>query len=213
MALPLPQLQPLPVPGLLGRLMDGQPWLVSAVLIVAGSALYIALRNQNRQRQGALLGGGLVLAALALQLIAYLVVTERERLAEATMELVRATARGDSASVSQLLAPDASLISELDVRYGPFALGRAGMQRDQILAAVDLLSGRHAVHEYAVLDLQAQQRGPTAGRTQVRVRVTTELERIPSISWWRIDWRKDAGREWRAVIIEPLDLGSPFSRR
>ena len=47
------EFQSLPRPGPFAALFDGQPWLVSAVLVLAGLAAWYILRNQNQPRRAA----------------------------------------------------------------------------------------------------------------------------------------------------------------
>jgi hypothetical protein len=182
--------------------MDGRPWAVSIVLLAIGVGSFVALRNQRKERAGFLALLGAIAAAVGLQIAAELVVTERERMSEATMELVRATAGADTARLEGLLAEDVRVIATAELPGWTVPLG--GLDKGATLAAVsDLLGSRHTPDEYAVLELQAQQTGRTLGRTQVRVRVS--VERIPGLSWWRIDWRKDPRGEWRAIMIELIE--------
>lgn len=197
--------QPLPEPGFFGTIFDGQPWLVSAVILLAGIAAWVVLRNQNQPRRA----GAAVLAALAiaavLNIAARLIVTDRERLSQATLELVRATAKADTAQLGDMLAPDVVTIVSQSLPGVP--IPSDGMGKDALLELVSAMLGRqYTLKEYGVLDTQVQITGPAAARTQVRVRATPEFSGMPVLSWWRIDWRK-SGEEWKAVLIEPLEIG------
>jgi hypothetical protein len=202
----LAAVQSLPDPPFLAGLMDGQPWLISAILLLLGGSIWFMLRNQGKPRPGALALLILALLAIGLQVAAMLVTTDRERLTAATEELVRSTATAQTGAVERLLASDVRLIAERD-RLGPFAISSSGWDKDEILAQVNrTLGGAYRLKEYAILQTQAEQRGPTSGRTQVRVRVVPEAYPAPTLSWWRIEWRKESG-DWKAVLIQPLEVG------
>ncbi len=200
------EFQSLPRPGPFAALFDGQPWLVSAVLVLAGLAAWYILRNQNQPRRAAAAAFVSVALAVGLNIAARMIVTERERVSEATLELVRATASGDPARLSPLLAADAVAIANQSFPGVP--IPRDGMGKDALLELVSrTLGGTYAVKEYGVLETQAQVTGASAARTHVRVRVTPRYTEAPVLSWWRIDWRK-SGDQWQAVLIEPLDFGT-----
>jgi hypothetical protein len=202
----LAAVEPLPKPPFFAGLMDGQPWLISAILLLLGLGILVVFRNQGKPRQGSGIFLGLAALAIALQVAAALITTDRERLTAATQELVRATATAQTAVVEGFLASDVRLVTE-GGRLGPLALPRTGWDKDEILSQIRrTIGGSYQLKEYAILRTQAEQRGPTAGRTQVRIRVVPEQYPAPTISWWRIEWRKEHG-EWKAVLIQPLELG------
>jgi hypothetical protein len=58
--------------------------------------------------------------------------------------------------------------------------------------------------------VQTEFLGPRVARTQILVEVDPEATRFPTLSWWRVDWRRDGPEgeagEWTAYEIEPLAL-------
>jgi hypothetical protein len=201
----LAAVQPLDEPSVLARVFDGQPWLISGVILLAGFAGYLVLNSQRQPRRARAAALGAVLVAVGLNVAARLIVTERERVAQATLELVRATATVDMAKLEEMLAPDCMAITAGVFPAVPIVPD--GTSRTLLLAAVQSqLGGPYKLSEYGVLETQVQINGPTAARTQVRVRATAESLGVPGISWWRLDWRKSGGGEWKVVLIELLEM-------
>jgi hypothetical protein len=165
---------------------------------------WVVLNSQNRPRRARAAALGAVAVAIGLSVAARLIVTDRERMAETTVELVRATATVDLPTLEELLARDCIAMTAAPFAGVPF--GRDGVDRATLLGYVQgYLGGNYRVAEYGVLETQVQFNGPTSARTQVRVRATSEKFGTPLISWWRIDWRKTTGG-WKAVLIELLEM-------
>jgi hypothetical protein len=198
----LAAVEPLPGPGLFPGLLDGQPWLASFVLILAGLAAFVTLRNQGRHGAAIWSLTAAFIFDAGLHAAAHFIMTDRERTAQATLELVRATAKADTAAIDPMLAPGARVIASTVIPG--FVIPREGLEKREVLDEVSrYLGGTYKIDEYAVLETQAQRLGPTTGRTQVRVRTVIGY---PIISWWRIDWRRTEGGQWRATLIEFLEF-------
>lgn len=188
---------PLPEPSMVPVLLFEQPWLLlAAVLVVA------LVGSMWQRRAGSLKGafgwlaGGLVVCGV-LYLTARLVVTDRERVALATNELVGATAGVDAARLGELL--------DESVRLTYFRAS-GGLDKAGTIAAVQRELGQtYKVKDWMIQELQVAADGADRMKTQVRVRVTPADWNFPHISWWAIDWKK-SGETWRATGIKPLSI-------
>jgi hypothetical protein len=194
---------PLPAPPLVSGLLDGQPWLISGILLFSALAVYQLTRNPAVARSGGLGAAALVFLALALQVLAAAITTPREELTSATRTLVHATAGADTAALSPMLAEDCRL-------FGPggipgLSIPSQGLDKPGTLRRVgETLGGSFRLQSHSIPEVQAELLSATTGRTQVKVHVVFD-QSVPANSWWRIGWRKDAGA-WRATSIEPLEL-------
>jgi hypothetical protein len=196
---------PLPSPPPLSGLMDGQPWLISAILLVAAFAVYHFTRTDALSHPGRAGAAILVLAAIGLQVLAAAITTDRERIAATTSLLVNSTARADTGAVSLLLADDARLFSPSSVPQVP--IPQQGLDKGGILAAIGLAVGHlYPLKDHSIREIQAETTSANTGRTQVMVRVVPEATQFPYTSWWRIGWRKSPAGEWKAISIEPIEL-------
>lgn len=185
---------PLPAPPPLERFLLENPIPGVILLVVLAIALFFLLNARGRIRTAAITSGVLLVLAGALFGLASLVETDREAIAARTRDLVSAVAAADQPAMERILAPD------LSVRATRVPRGAA---RDEVIATVEsVLGGTYRVSEHEILDLQAALYGPRVGRTQTRVRVTSEFGSIPS--WWRVDWQLHDDNEWRANRIEAL---------
>jgi uncharacterized protein (DUF2236 family) len=197
---------PLPPPPILEGLLDGQPWLVSGLLVLVGGGAWWFLRPTRHARAGAAAGAGLALAAALLQVLAAAVTTDRERVRRATRELVAAAAAGDRGALDPLLAPGARAFSSFQVPEQ--AVPAQGLDKAQILERLPRVVEAYQVRAARVLEVQAQANTPSVAVTQARVsvRAGASYYEVPYTSWWRIGWQKDQSGEWRAATIEPLEL-------
>lgn len=188
---------PLPEPSMLPVLLFEQPWLLLAlVLIVALVGSIWQRRAGSFKGAFAWLGAGIV-ACAGVYLVARMIVTDRERVALATNELVGATASVNPTRLNELL--DAS------VRLTYFRAS-GGLDKAGTIAAVQRELGQtYKVKDWMIQELQVAAEGPERMRTQVRVRVTPADWNFPHISWWAIDWKK-SGETWRATSIKPLSI-------
>ncbi|MFN0132083.1 MAG: hypothetical protein ACKVW3_06075 [Phycisphaerales bacterium] len=194
-------ISPLPSAPAFERFVLIQPWPLVGVLALAGLAVAFAVRSRWRVALAGLLGAlaGMVLAA------GMMVTTDREKIAAATRALVDATARADIGALAPMLAADVRFVSELALPGVP-GVG-IGLDRDQLLKQVaDKLGREWTLKEHSVLEVQSTLDGPSAGRTQVRVRVVPEATGFPNASWWRIDWRREGDGTWRVIGIRPLHV-------
>lgn len=180
------------------RFLLENPYPAVILLLIGAFAAWRLLNNALKGREANIAAAACVALALAIFALARFVQTDRERLRDLTRELVRSTATADVTSLEQLLSPQLSLF-----RPG----GGLSMGKEETLERVqNELGKRYRVREWAVLETQASTDSPTSGITQTRVRVTLEMSPFPTISWWKIDWRKDANGVWRADRIDPVSV-------
>lgn len=197
---------PLPGPPLVERVLLEQPLPVVVLGVVAAAVAFFVLNRQGRATRAAVVGLALLGVGAAVAVVAGVVRTERERMAEATRELVMAAAGADVAGLTRLLSPDVRLFSRFSAPgYG---IGSAGIDREEILEKTVQLQRQFSVREAEVREVQSVSTGPGVGSTQVQVRVKVGAGgmEFPYQSWWRVDWRRDASGRWLASAIEPVDL-------
>lgn len=192
-----PDPPPLPTAPLLEFLTLESPWsLVLAALIAAIVAWRVLSARHPRRARTAC--AGFVLFGVGVVILSRVVETPRERLARATRTLVAAVAEADLEGVRSAMTPDAALY---------WWLNPDGLPLDGVLARVERdfsERGAYRVKEHAILELQSFIEGEGRGRVQVKVRVTSQAEGVPLISWWRLDYvRGDDGR-WRVRGLQPL---------
>ncbi|MFO0859532.1 MAG: hypothetical protein U0570_03170 [Phycisphaerales bacterium] len=197
-ALQLPQAPPpLHEPIGLTVLLFEQPWILMVVALVVGLAISWWMKRRGKPGPGlAALFGGVAGAGL-LFVLAKLVVTDREVVAERSKQLVGATASVDAEGLGKLLA------SDVQMRYfrAPGGLDKQGI----VTAVRSELGQTYRVKDWAIQELQIAPSSPSAMSTQMRVRVTAESWNVPHVSWWAIDWRR-AGDTWEVVRIQPLSI-------
>jgi hypothetical protein len=185
------------------RMLFEEPVGLVSGLVLLAVVLWVVFNRRGKARQGAALATGAMVLVGGVWLLAHSVKTEREQMAEATVALVDATARVDTAAMARILASDAHLNTGYSIP--DVSAVRDGLDREGIIAAAERALERHPIKDHSVKEVQAESLGPGSGRTQVRVLATLEAFGFPHTSWWRIRWRRE-GEVWRAVAIEPLDI-------
>ncbi|HPO92099.1 MAG TPA: hypothetical protein PL072_01385 [Phycisphaerales bacterium] len=176
------------------------PWPLCVLLVIAGLTAAWFLNQRGKQRRALMVGGGLILAAGVLLLVAHFVTTTREALRARTRELIGAVARGETAQLNQLLANDATVLTSGQ----PWIEGRQA-----ILEGVQRTTGGpYKVRRSVVLEEQQQIDQKHYAQTQVWVRI--EGDGFFGRSWWRLAWRhEDPAKsidDWKVVSIDLLDI-------
>lgn len=187
----IPDPAPLPAGPLWERWLLESPWPTAGLLALAGLVAFALLNRQGRA--GAAVASAVAALALGagVVVLANVVTTEREALRARSFSIVAAVAGRDQAMVGAMLAPNARLTK------WPLALtGRE--------AIVERVGSVPAIQEWALLEAQASLDGPAVGRTQIKLRITPDQTRVPNLSWWRLDWQRDAKGQWVVIQIEPL---------
>lgn len=185
---------PLPNAPFFERFVLENPWPAVMLLAMLGIALLAILNARARLKAGLMVGGALFALAGSCYLASVLVTTPREHMKRATRELVGAAARVNLGELDRLLS------DELTVRVT--RLSRSAGKRDTMEAVEAMLGNQYRVREHTILETQATLDGARLGRTQVRVRVTSDYGPLPS--WWRVDWELGSDGRWRARRIEAL---------
>lgn len=169
------------------------PMIGAIGALVLGVVLMLALRSRGNTKAAllALLGGSILCGSMFLS--ASLVTTQRERLIDATSDLVVAAATGDAPTLENLLHPDVRVRARFASPSG----------RDEIIALCQTRAAR-IVEDIVVRETQAQVMGERTARTLVKVRVHTGSGQ--NISWWMLDWERPApdSTTWSATRIEPV---------
>lgn len=187
---------PLPSPPRLAHWLFENPWPPSITLIALAVIVFVLLNARGQAKQGMGIGAGLLAIAAACIGTAFLVTTDRERVAARTVELIGATATADLAALRPLLASDVGL----NVLGRPFPEEKEG-----ILGMVGLyMGGSYRVEQHTVSNITAHVDRLGSARTLARVRV--EVDGFTNRSWWRITWRKNAQGEWEARHIDGLQI-------
>jgi hypothetical protein len=197
----------LPGAGLLERWLLESPWMLMAILVAAGAAGYWMLRRsedpRRTRRAGVALAVGSVLA-LVVYAVSAVVETDREKISGLTRDVVRATATGEIDRLDDLLNDDCIL----DAALPGLGMG-AQVSKQGILDRVRAEFGPNARNGTArpvLLELQASTENPAFARTQIKLRVTSDAWNFPLLSWWRMDWRRQADGSWRATGIQLVSM-------
>jgi hypothetical protein len=175
-------------------LLESSGWPAS-LLALLGLCTFLVMNGRGDGRALRVLGLWLA-GALLLWGLGRMVVTTREEISAATVGLVAAVARADTAEVGRRLSSDASL----EGRLPGLPLDRAGL-----LDRVGATTGRqYPLGSWAVLEVQAFR--PAAGRAQAQALIRVQAkDGGVNFSWWRIDWREEGGA-WKASRVEPLAI-------
>lgn len=188
------QLPRLPQPDPIERWVFEQPMLPAAVLVFIAMAILLTMRHRTQFKRVALpIGLVLIAAGAGVYLLGSLTVTDRERLNLRSRMLVESVAQADSPTLRDLLDDTARLSSVFANAQGA----------DRIIELANTRN-RGIVRSAKVGKVNAGLYGSRVATTQVRV--STEGEMFPSLSWWRIDWTRpdETSNDWRATHIEPI---------
>ncbi|MBL8991402.1 MAG: hypothetical protein JNJ48_07470 [Phycisphaerae bacterium] len=188
----------LPAPPMLERVLFEQPLPGAVALLAAGVVAFAVLNRAGRGRQGLGAAALSLFLAGAVVVLATAVKTEREELQGLAVRVIERVMAADGAEVDRRLADSVTLR----------LLGRTSpMGKPEILRHVTGRTlERYGVREHTVRSVQAVIDGPGVARTQVRVRVQTDLTGAPVGSWWLLHWRRDAAQQWRIVGIEAQQI-------
>ncbi len=187
----------LPEAPLVERLLFESPWPLAGMAVVIG--VIAAVMLNRRGRGAAALGagvGGLALAA-ALVVMAGAVVTDREEIGRRSSAFVEAVAAGDAMAAEELLLEDVSL------RVGEEA--PAGNWRAAILGAVQTAHREYGIEAASMGNVQTSATEGGFGRSVFRVTARASAG-FPSVSWWKLDWRRDHDEKWRIEVMRCLEI-------
>lgn len=171
-----------------------RPLTVGVALAALGALLFFVFARRTQVKQGAIAGGGVLALGVAMFVLGTVVTTDRERLIRGTEGFVRAVEEGDRDQAAALLS------DRLTVRMGDTG---SGLDRDWVLGAVELVGAGMEFERFGLGGMQATIDREGVGYTQFRVS-TREARAGQSISWWKMEWRRDRDGEWRAYDLELL---------
>lgn len=192
------QVDMLPQPPLLERLLFENPWPLAALFIIAAVLAGAFLHRAGKDRNAGVAAVVLLVLAGAVVAASALVTTERERLADLAKHTVDSVMAADDAAVGAVLAPDVTLILlGHDTR-----MSRQGMLN---IVASDV-GRRYGVPEHRVQTVQASVDGPNVARTQMQVRAHVDRLGRAVGSWWRLHWRRDSDGRWTITSVEALQI-------
>jgi len=180
----------LPTGPIVSRLLFEHGAALAVGLVVVALLAAMALSRRQRGRAAVVvLGAGFALA-IATALASALVATDREQLLRGARQLVRSVAQGEPEFARAVLHDTVQVV----VRDEPIA----GLTKKTLLELI----ARAPAQSAALLDNQAAVEGPGAGVSQLRIRAAADG--VPSLSWWRLAWRKDDAGAWVVTSIEPV---------
>ena len=184
----------LPQPGPIELWLYEQPLLPAAVLILIALATLFALRRSSHfKRVGIPIALVASLLAAAIYVVGMSTVTDRELLKLKSVDLVQHVANNESMELRSLLDENA----RLNTRFA----SAEGAERIVSLAST---RNRGIVETAEVSEINAGLYGPQVATTQIRV--STEGNMFPTLSWWRIDWTRpsETSDQWLVTHIEPI---------
>lgn len=188
---------PLPDPPALESWLFERPAALAVVLLVIGIITIFALNRAGKPKQGLWALGGFVIAAISAAVTSHLVVTERERLADATRGLVEAIVTADTRDASARIDADAEVVVRplsLTFRY------------DEVIRRIGTdMTTTYRVAEHRIGRVQAVVDGPNTARTQVRVVAAQQGGRRAG-TWWLLHWRLGTDGIWRLYLAECLRI-------
>lgn len=187
-------LPPLPQPGPFEHWVLEQPVLPAAVLLFIALATLFALRHTKHfKRVGIPVAIVAILCGVGVYLLGSMTITDREHLQLRSHDLVQAVAESNPSTLRSMLDDDARLASVFASAQGA----------DRI---VTLATTRNSgvVRSAEVGQINAGLYGPQVATTQIRVR--TQGDMFPTLSWWRVDWTRpsETSDAWVVTHIEPI---------
>jgi hypothetical protein len=184
----------LPAPSPIEFWVLEQPLVPSIVLLVAGGLTIVLMRHRPSFKRIALpVSSVLTILAITIFIVGSLTLTQRERLRTQSETLVQSVASADAGTLRDLLDPDAQLSSIFASTSGADSIVRLATTRNPgVVQSADVSTVHVGIYE-----------GNLVATTQIRVR--TQGNMVPSLSWWRVDWQRQRDdAPWRVTHIEPI---------
>ena len=174
-----------------------QPLVSALALFVLGIVCASLLWRRDQARLGLIVGGALIALAAAVMALGTLVVTDREQIGMGSRTFVIAAVDGDMEALDRVMLEEAALAGS----------GRtvADDGRERIKRLSQAQAQAALIESWRISRLQARIDGPNVGTTQFRVRMTPRGG-LPTLSWWRLHWRRDAQGVWRIGTIDCLAI-------
>ena len=190
-----PQTLPdLPAPSPIQLWVFEQPILPALALLTSGVLILILMRHRDAFKRVALpIGSVLILLAIGIYVLGTITVTQREHLRIQSNELVQTVANADASGLRAMLEPNAQLSSIFaNANSADRIVQLATTRNPGIVQSAEVGTVNVGIYE-----------GQLVATTQIRVR--TQGNMVPSLSWWRVDWqRRDDTSPWRVTHIEPI---------
>lgn len=183
----------LPQPTFFEQWVLEQPLAPTVALVVGGLLTMFLMRHRASFKCVALPVGALLIAlGSGIFVFGTLTVTDRETLQQRSRELVRSVAEADAPALRAMLDTNVRLSSVFASSQGADNIVRVATTRNPgIVQSAD------------VGQVNAGLYGERVATTQIRVR--TEGNMLPSLSWWRVDWERPANEgDWVVTHIEPI---------
>ncbi|MDX2116277.1 MAG: hypothetical protein SFZ24_11760 [Planctomycetota bacterium] len=188
----------LPAPPLLHRFVLEQPLAPAAGLLVLGLACGFLLVQRGQAKQGIIAALAFILTGAAVLVTGTLVVTPRERAADATRRFITAVIGADRAAAEGLIA-DRLVASTRGELIGSFG-------RDELLRVIEGFDG-FGVSEWSYRPRGAAEDGPGLLRTQATVTITGSALGAGSMpSTWEFGWNEYPDGSLRLVRLEALSM-------
>lgn len=184
----------LPAPSPIEYWVLEQPLVPSIVLLVAGVLTIVLMRHRPSFKRIALpVSSVLTILAISIFIVGSLTLTQREHLRTQSETLVQSVANADAGTLRDLLDPDAQLSSILASAAGADSIVRLATTRNPgVVQSADVGTVHVGIYD-----------GDLVATTQIRVR--TQGNMVPSLSWWRVDWQRQRDdAPWRVTHIEPI---------
>ncbi len=195
----------LPAPSPIQLWVFEQPILPALALLTSGVLILILMRHRDAFKRVALpIGSALILLAIGVYALGTITITQREHLRIQSNELVQTVANADASGLSAMLEPNAQLSSIFaNANSADRIVQLATTRNPGIVQSAEVGAVNVGIYE-----------GQLVATTQIRVR--TQGNMVPSLSWWRVDWqRRDDTSPWRVTHIEPIwiqGISDPGSR-
>lgn len=172
-----------------------QPLVGALTLAAVGIAAWAMLKRRDQPKLGLSIGAGMIALAAAVAVIGSLIETDRERIEDSSREFVVAAVAGDIAALDRLILANAALAIS----------GRTAADdgRDRIEQLSQAQAQAGVIESWRVSRMQSTLDGPNVGTTQFRARVTARVGG-PTLTWWKLHWRRDAQGVWRIWAIDCL---------
>ena len=184
----------LPQPGPIEQWVFEQPMLPVSILVFIAIATLFTLRyTKHFKRIGIPVAVVFILAGAGIYILGSMTVTDRELLQLRSRELVQSVAEADSTTLRSMLDTNARLASRFASAEGA----------DRIIS-ISITRNPGIVRSAEVGKVNAGLYGPQVATTQIRVR--TQGDMFPTLSWWRVDWNRpnEQTNAWVVTHIEPI---------
>lgn len=184
----------LPAPSPLEYWVLEQPLVPAAALVIAGILTLLIMRHRASFKRIAIpVSSALILAGITIYIVGTITITQREHLQERSDDLVQSVANADASTLRSMLEPNAQLSSIFQSAQGADRIVQIATTRNPgVVQSASVGRVNAGIYD-----------GNLVATTQIRVR--TQGNMVPSLSWWRVDWQRQSDTEsWRVTHIEPI---------